>query len=398
MGALLFLSPWATVSDFASCKGGSLLSQRKTPFMHDAIGTGPLALRPSHAHGWVARLADELSLIAYNSRPGVSSKEAKILLGFKHSKEQVSISNATPFYLKESLEGKGLCVCQEPAVFWVKPILLDSGSVLLEVVRRVVTGEGQEVEEKGQFIANLQGGASRYNPGQQEYALEFRGGSAFPYDVLMQKYGGQEFAPLGNQVILELPSRRGSYALFVTAGNYLQYVDGEWQITALEELQADLPVALVRLASERGIEVDLWEKSGFYPFPVKIEGKKGGAVPFPPESMPSGIRLRTGTQVSCAFGKRRLILKQGDWVIKGASGWRHLRNAEDIQLYLQRRLKGDLFIFDGIEKEAQGKLTMKGHLFDETHTYVQPVSLPINVDKQQSKTTRKRRSTVRGVK
>ncbi len=366
--------------------------------MHDAIGTGPLALRPSPAHGWIARLADELSLIAYNSRPGVSSREVNILLGFKHSKEQLPILNATPFYLKESPEGKGLCVSQEASAFWVKPILLDSGSVLLEVGRRVVTGEGQELEEKGQFIANLQGGASRYNPGQQEYALEFRGGSVFPYDVLMQKYGGQEFAPLGTQVVLELPSRCGSYALFVSAGNTLQYIEGEWQSVPFEELRPDLPVALVRAASEKGIEVDLWERSGFYTFPVKIEGKKLPAAPFPPEAMPSAIRLRTGTQVSCAFGKRRLILKQGDWVIKGANGWRHLRNAEDIQLYLQRRLKGDLFIFDGIEKEAQGKLTMKGHLFDETHTYMQSVSLPINVDKQQSKTARKRRSTVRGVK
>jgi len=54
-------------------------------------------------------------------------------------------------------------------------------------------------------------------------------------------------------------------------------------------------------------------------------------------------------------------LKQGDWLLKTGSGWRNLRNSEDVQLYLERRLKGDLFVFDAIEKDPQGKFLMKGH-------------------------------------
>ena len=53
-------------------------------------------------------------------------------------------------------------------------------------------------------------------------------------------------------------------------------------------------------------------------------------------------------------------------------------------------LKGELFIFDSIEKE-QGRSVIKGNLFDETRTQVQPLMLPIDAEKPEGKTTRKRK-------
>ena len=93
--------------------------------------------------------------------------------------------------------------------------------------------------------------------------------------------------------------------------------------------------------------------------------------------------MRSSTQVSCLFGKKRLIVKKGDWLVRTASGWRNLRRAEEIEDCLYHRLKGELFIFDSIEKE-QGKWTMHGHLFDIQRYFATPVSLPIDSEKKSS--------------
>lgn len=154
--------------------------------------------------------------------------------------------------------------------------------------------------------------------------------------------------------------------------------------------KSDLPIARVKSVSAKAIEVEIWDEAGFHPLFYKIPISQPPRLQLKNEVMPSAIRLRNATQVSCALGKRRVILKQGDWLLKSGTGWRSLRKKEEIEQYLNHRLKGELFVFDGIEKE-QGRLLMKGQLFDETRTQVLPFSMPIESEKSQAKTARKRK-------
>ena len=101
---------------------------------------------------------------------------------------------------------------------------------------------------------------------------------------------------------------------------------------------------------------------GFSPLQLNVEMDRQARLQLKPEAMPSKVRLRSASQVSCALGKRRVIIKQGDWLLKTQTGWRNLRRNEEIELYLNHRLKGELLIFDGIEQE-QGRSVMKGNLF-----------------------------------
>ncbi len=398
-GMLLFffLYPWDS-NGFAIQRTGSSQKGGRAFFPYEAIGTGALALHPRHALGWVSRLADELALIAYNSRPDIDSRDAKILIALKNGKEQLTLSNGHPLYLKESEQGKGLHASETATGLCVKPILLDNGAVLVEASRKLVAKDGKTGEEKGQFIIAQQGGIpARYNPMQMPFVKDLKAARSFSQDLLILKYGGREYAGWKDKVVLELAKGAGFYALFVSPGDHLQYDDGEWRLVSLEDLKENLPVACVKSASGKSLDIEAWDETGFYPVQVKIEMEKPGRLQMKPEMMPSSIRLRSGTQVSCAFGKRRVIIKQGDWLLKTPTGWRNLRRSEDIEHYLHHRLKGDLLIFDGIEKE-QGRSVMKGHLFDETRTQVQPLSIPIDAEKPQGKTSRKRKPLQSGEK
>ena len=301
------------------------------------------------------------------------------------------LSNGQTLFLKESDQGKGLHASDVSTALWVKPILLDNGAVLVEAGRKLVSKEGKAGEEKGQFIvAQQEGVPSRFNPSQQPFMQELKSARSFAQDLLIHKYGGREYSGWRNKAVLELTRGSATYACFVSAGDYLIYDEGEWRITSRETLKLDRPVAYVKSASGKELEIEAWDEAGLYPLQVKIEMEKQGHLQLKPEAMPSGIRLRSANQVSCAFGKRRVILKPGDWLLKTPNGWRNLRRAEDIEQYLHHRLKGELLIFDSIEKD-QGRSVLRGHLFDETRIQVQPLALPIDAEKVQKKTSRKRK-------
>ena len=86
--------------------------------------------------------------------------------------------------------------------------------------------------------------------------------------------------------------------------------------------------------------------------------------------------MRSSSQVAWTIGKRRFILKEGDWLLKVGRSWRNLKTEKDIEDCLSHRLKGELFIFDSIEKQ-QGKVFVKGHLFDEMRTHVTELKIPV---------------------
>jgi hypothetical protein len=132
-----FLCPWKS-NGYSIQSAHSMQKGGRVFFPYEAIGAGGLALRPHHALGWVSRLADELVLIAYNSRPDTAPHEAQILIALKNGKEQLTLSNGHTLYLRESEQGKGLHSSDTATALWVKPLLLDNGAVLVEAGRTLV--------------------------------------------------------------------------------------------------------------------------------------------------------------------------------------------------------------------------------------------------------------------
>ncbi|MES2122169.1 MAG: hypothetical protein V4492_05255 [Chlamydiota bacterium] len=387
-----FFYPWGTDSVqetvFSRSQRSGALS-----YPYEAIGSGGLTLNRRHALGWVSRIADDLSLIAYNGRPNVPATEAQLLLNFKASRDQTLVLNGKPLFLQEMDQGKGLSISSEESGLWIKPILLENGTVLVEACRNLLTEEGSKIEEKGQFFMTAQGGVpARLNPSQEMFMLELKASQFHSSDFLIQKYGGTEYAGWRSRAVLELASGSRTYACFVAEGDYLCYRDGEWQVVAKEDLPEGRPVACVHSITGRVVQLEAWDAAGFHPLQLKIaESDRDSYFQIKPENLPAKVRLRSSTQVSCALGKRRVILRQGDWLLKTATGWRNVRKVDELQQLLYFRMKGELLIFDGIERQ-QGRLVMKGHCFNGSRTQMQPFSIPIESDKAPSKSKRKKAS------
>lgn len=354
-------------------------------FPLDAIGSGPLALRPKIACGWMSRIAEEISVVSFNSRPDVLQKDAKILIVIRESKEQSILNNGKIMFLKERSEGKGLAISDTPTALWIKPILLDNGNVLIEAGRKLISKQGQLInEEKGEFISSLQRtSAFRHHESHLTYFSDLKTAQHLGQDPLIAQYGGKEYANWKEKIKCQFTSDGKSYAVFVSSGDFLQFKDGEWRCIRDGVIDPHLPLAHVISTTSKEVQVHAWDDSGFFSVDVAVLSGKLNSTNVTHDLLPTSLRLRSNTQVSCIFGKRRLIIKKGDWLLRTAAGWRNLRKAQDIEDCLFHRIKGELFIFDQIEKQG-GKHVLQGHLFDAQRTLSTLVVLPIDTEKKGS--------------
>lgn len=348
----------------------------------DAMGSGPLALYPRIACGWVSRIAQEFSVIAFNSRPDVLQKEAKILVAVRDGVEQ-SINNGRMIFLQERVEGKGLALSELPTSLWVKPLLLDNGNVLVEAGRKLISKEGNLIgEEKGEFIAfPVKNAAFKHQESKIPCLAELREARYLGKDPLILKYGGEEYSSWKNKIGMEFTSGSRTYACFVSEGDLLQYKDKEWHSVSPNALEERFPLARVLSITSKEIEIQAWDESGFFSIPVKIADQRMPLAAVPQDLLPRSLRMRSNTQVSCLLGKKRLIIKKADWLLRTSSGWRSLRRVDEIEDYLYHRLKGELFIFDGIEKQ-EGKCVLQGYFFDPLRTDATLITIPIDAEKK----------------
>lgn len=364
---------------------------KKADFPYATIGTGPLSLHPRRFSNSLSRLMQEVIVVARNMRPDVAKRDASLLIRLKSSGQEAVVPNGMPVFL--SYEAKGdsssdeLKVSSGRTALWVKPILLDRGGVLLEFGREIVDSNvGGVYEEKGEFVIqehSLMGGEKKGIP---LYEQAFKDAKVWGQDVLYSLYGGEEYRAIRDKVKVEFPS---SSICFVSEGDYLRFYEGRWEVVPLEKARRDLPVAYVKALSLKGVELETWDESGFYPETIKLPLQVPSKLHAKMEQMPGAIRQRNATQVTCLFGKRRVILKKGDWILRTQTGWHSLKRLEDVENYLQHKLKGELFIFDSLQKEGD-KTVLKGQLFDEMRTQVTSVSLPVIGEMQKHAAVKKK--------
>lgn len=384
--------PWEGSIDNEELKMPSSFAQKTFPY--EAIGNGAMMLNPHQTWGWVSHLAKELLVIAHNSRPDAMGSEAQILLGLKTEEAPKQMTSGKMLFLEKNEATGAFTFSEGPQPLWIKPILLENGRVLIETGKKLgQLDSAHGSEEKGQFVVPASASSARgkqYSSLAQEAFALLKNAKCWGHDLLIQQYGGGEFGRWREKFKVEFAQGAASYVVFVATGDYLMWKEGRWQEAPLSEVSAQLPVALVKAVSPRSVELTVWDETGFYPASIELAIEHAGRMSQKAETTLAQPRLRTASQVSCMLGKKRVVLRQGDWMLKTGAGWRNLRKKEEIENCLNHRIKGELFVFDSLEKE-QGRWVLKGSLFDEMRTQVQHVCLPIEMENKTGKARKKRK-------
>lgn len=375
--------PWAG-ADMEELDRGVIRVKRGS-FAYESIGSGALELNPRPAWGWMTHLVKELSVIAHNSRPDATGEEAKILLSLSAVKEPLAVASGKTLFVDAGESGPWT-FSEATQSMWIKPILLENGRVLIEAGRNV----GIAKEERGQFVLPVGGsqGKAKEQFLHSEALASLKKGHFFGKDVWIERYGGVEFASWKDRYKIELGREGATYVVYVMAGDYLIWNGTRWEKAERDQLTSGVPLAVVKVASAQGIELTVWDPSGFYPALIELIPEPALRLVAAGDLVPSQLKLRTTSQVSAVFGKKRMLLKSGDWVLKTPTGWHVLRRQDEVENYLYHHLKGELFIIDGLVKEHE-RWVLKATLFNEVRTQMQAVSIPIESERRPSKVKKK---------
>jgi len=361
----------------------------------DEIGKGVLSLNPMRKSSLVPDLSREILVLARSSRPDCDPRERTLLLSTKSSSEQRIVTLGEQIFLschKKKDEEPTYTFSEKKTPLWIKPMLSGQEDICLEIGQFSPSKQGEGfLEEVGQVLVQQVRSSAFKQKRESAFLSSIRQAKWWGNDCLLKQYGGQEYREMMQKQKVEIPAESGSQFYFLSAGDYLQWQDGSWQETALSSSRPGCPLAFVKSLSSKNMEVEVWDEKGFYPQMFNFE-LQNPSKSQKTDLSTSLVRLRSSSQVTCSLGKRRFILKEGDWLLKVGKSWRNLKRSKDIEDCLQHKLRGELFIFDSIDKQ-QGKLFLKGSIFDEMRTQITPVLIPISPEEHFSSKGKKTKAS-----
>ncbi len=347
------------------------IPQRKLP-LYAEIGWGPLALNGMRSQGPLPFLTREVVVLGKNSRPDV--KGASFLLGLNSSQEEMIVEDKQPVFLVKGEDDKWHFSLLKTALCLV-PTSYETGRVLLHVRSSFIR------DEEGSFVLKVFDKTSHLIE-KTPYVKALEGAKFWGHDLFIKNYGGSDFRNLVKKNKIEVDGQ----VYFIGEGDLLIWRDGAWHWTSTS--QPSVPLAKVIAQSSADVQLQVWDESGFHSIILRKSLEKPQKISHKSEELFSSVRIRTPSEITCLLGKRRVILKEGDWWLKMNSGWKKLKTVSDIEGYLDHRLKGELFIFETISTD-KGQVVLKGNSFDVMRTEMQPLSVTASLSKKMRSYTKK---------
>ena len=339
-------------------------------------GTAPLALSSDTGRFPFPELKEKIRLLAKNTRPDAVSSSLKYEIALEGNPQSVRVLCGTTLYLV--YDQKGLHFSREKTPLWVRPSLGAKGEDLLELGIEL-TSETGEVE----FCVTQQCAGNRIWKTKQIEEVDcldlreggklLRDGKWWGPDQFFERYGGETFQKCKGKQRLAILKHRGDKILYVQEGETFIWRGGRWERSS--ETQGFLMAKVLACDFEK-MEWQLWDKKGIESVRLSFSKEETLEPPLDPQKIFKNVKQKGLGQISCKIGKQSLLLREGDWLVHLSHGWRVVKNLREMEALLDFQLKGDLFIFDRIERVGE-KGWLSGTLFNKARAKAQDVKLLI---------------------
>ncbi len=369
LGAILFSIFWLVSLNMRN--QDSFLSPRSLPMPsidYLKIGKGPFAISPKCISPEFEPLMRELVLLGRNTRPD-SGALSTVCLGLKTSGAQKQLIAGQKLFILQ--QGTSFQFSEEKTDLSILPLpLLSSRSseVLIQI---------EAASDKKEEVVLTSSPLFEKTVDEEAFVQTLKKGKMWAPDLFLHQWGGEEYRDLSAKHKIELDNK----IYFVSVGDLLWWDGGEWQIG--KPILEDAPLAKCNSASVQGMTIDVWDSTGYISSSINLPLQQHSKLPQKAEEVITSVRPRSSSEITCQLGKRRVVVKEGDWWIKTDRRWRSLKTADDLEAFLHHNIQGELFIFEKIEN-TKGKTILKGRSFDKMRTESQPLCLVVNTEKKSS--------------
>lgn len=196
----------------------------------------------------------------------------------------------------------------------------------------------------------------------------------FGEDIFLEQHGGEEFADYINKERVDFAEGEESYSVYVGAGSILIWKDERWQMATPATHTQGFPLLQVKKVDERLLTFELWDNEGKHKITLNLLKSKEPWAPQQIEQDFKFVATRTRSQFVFEIQNQRTILRPNDWLILTDKGWEVIDTEEEIDAYVDRKLVGPMFVFNGMVK-VDDKQILLGSLYNATRTEVEKVEL-----------------------
>lgn len=331
----------------------------------ESLGLGVLSLTTPHSIE-IQPLLQELVLVGANTRPD-QDRICSLALRSSGEEKSVSVGETVYFEMKEghfvfSKDKTDLCMIARA---------LEGNQMVCEIKNQNIS-ESCIISSSTIFSKALD---------QEPYVEILKKGGVWGKDIFLSGWGGDEYREMGAKVKVSL----GPEVYFLKSGDCLWWNGDMW----VEQLQSSeaAPIAQVIKANGGGATLQVWDSKGFSSQTVHLSTQTSPKPSLKLEELMTSIRPRSASEITCQLGKRRVIVREGDWWIRSGDRWKPLRSTSDLEALLTHQIQGELFIFEKIEA-SKGNVILKGLAFDQMRTSSEPVSIVMETEKKPTTTHR----------
>jgi len=195
-------------------------------------------------------------------------------------------------------------------------------------------------------------------------------------DRFLEKHGGEEYSVCQGKQRIDFAEENQFYSVFVGLGDCLIWNQNRWKVVNAGTESLSNHLLVVKKIDERIMSFELWD----------VEGKNKIALNLIKAHEPNNkqtyddtfkfVGARTRSQFVFEVDDERMLLRPKDWLVLTEDGWKKITTPEEIDAYVERKLAGPLFVFDGIIKKDDHQV-FYGTMFNTSRTDMKIIELPI---------------------
>ncbi|MDR3624534.1 MAG: hypothetical protein P4L16_05290 [Chlamydiales bacterium] len=191
-------------------------------------------------------------------------------------------------------------------------------------------------------------------------------------DLFLKRHGGDAYAHSQGKERIDFLE---GYSCFVQEGDYLIWKDECWQEAKYNT--EGYPLLHIKKIEEKLMHLVLWPTEGDikcsitltkYPELISNSAKTVSLFHY--------LGAKSWKEFLFEIDGKRVYIRQGDWWLHTEKEWKRLLTPEDIDAYVSHKLKGDLFVVDGV-KRVKGNQVLIGHIFNTPRTKVWDIEIPM---------------------
>lgn len=195
-------------------------------------------------------------------------------------------------------------------------------------------------------------------------------------DRFFERHGGEEYKHLLGKQRVDFTDEEENYSVFVGMNDSLVWENGKWRVVQPGDKTLELPLMVLKKVDERVMNFELWDIGGKNKVTLNLIKTN---EPWMPQNVQDSflfLGARTRSQYIFEVDDQRVLISPKDWLVQTKEGWIKLTTAQEIDDYVDRKLIGILFVFDGVTSK-EGRQVLLGVMFSPSRTEMQEVEIPV---------------------